>query len=52
MLGQAPITNLRPTASWYIAASGDFNRDGRTDLIWRHRTTGQMEPVCPCVLVQ
>ncbi|WP_164016848.1 FG-GAP repeat domain-containing protein [Pyxidicoccus trucidator] len=41
VLGLAPIANLRPNASWYIAASGDFNVDGRTDLVVHNRDTGQ-----------
>lgn len=41
VLGTAPIENLRPTASWYVAASGDFNLDGRADLVLHNRDTGQ-----------
>ncbi|MCP3145020.1 FG-GAP repeat domain-containing protein [Pyxidicoccus xibeiensis] len=41
VLGQAAIENLRPTPSWYIAASGDFNNDNRTDLVLHNRDTGQ-----------
>jgi hypothetical protein len=25
---------------WQIVGTNDFNRDGRTDLLWRHTTTG------------
>ncbi|MFP2929841.1 FG-GAP repeat domain-containing protein [Pyxidicoccus sp. 3LG] len=41
VLGLAPIPSLRPTASWYVAASGDFNLDGSTDLVLHNRDTGQ-----------
>jgi hypothetical protein len=28
--------------NWHIVGTGDVNRDGRTDLIWHHQTTGQI----------
>ena len=28
--------------NWRIVATGDFNADGKADLIWRHQTTGIM----------
>ncbi|PYV39503.1 MAG: VCBS repeat-containing protein, partial [Acidobacteria bacterium] len=28
--------------NWKIVATGDFNSDGMADLVWQHRTTGQM----------
>src|ERR1051326_3075906 len=28
------------STNWIIAATGDFNRDGQTDLVWRNPTTG------------
>ena len=28
--------------NWKIVARGDFNRDGRADLVWQHATTGQI----------
>jgi hypothetical protein len=28
--------------SWKIAATGDFNRDGRRDIVWQHQTTGKI----------
>ena len=34
--GQVTDTN------WKIVARGDFNGDGHPDLIWQHRTTGQI----------
>jgi hypothetical protein len=29
------------TQNWQIAATGDLNNDGNTDIIWRHATNGQ-----------
>jgi hypothetical protein len=29
-----------PDQSWTIAGAGDFNADGRNDILWQHRTTG------------
>jgi choice-of-anchor B domain-containing protein len=31
-----------PDTQWSLVATGDFNRDGRTDLLWRHATSGQI----------
>src|SRR5262249_47700971 len=31
---------VAPDSSWTIAATGDFNRDGMADIIWRQSTTG------------
>jgi hypothetical protein len=28
--------------NWVIVGSGDFNADGRVDLLWRHNQTGQL----------
>lgn len=41
VLGQAALEDLRPNSSWYVAASGDFNQDNRTDLVLHNRHTGQ-----------
>jgi hypothetical protein len=27
---------------WRAAASGDYNRDGRADILWHHRTSGEL----------
>jgi len=27
--------------NWKIAGTGDFDQDGRSDILWRHATTGQ-----------
>jgi hypothetical protein len=31
-----------PDTNWKISGSGDFNSDGRTDLVWRHLTDGRV----------
>jgi len=28
-------------ANWQMVGTGDFNRDGRTDILWRHQVSGQ-----------
>jgi hypothetical protein len=28
--------------NWRIVATGDYNGDGKADLIWRHQVTGMM----------
>jgi len=29
-----------PNLSWEVGGTGDFNGDGRTDIVWRNRTSG------------
>lgn len=41
LLGMTPIAPVLPSPDWYVAASGDFNLDGRTDLVVHNRVTGQ-----------
>jgi bacillolysin len=31
-----------PDTGWRLSAVGDFNRDDRPDLVWRHSTSGQI----------
>ncbi len=38
LLARIPLTS--PGASWYVHATGDFNRDGSIDLVWRNYSTG------------
>lgn len=35
-------TDVEPDLDWKIVAAGDMDRDGNTDLVWRHRTSGAM----------
>jgi FG-GAP-like repeat len=35
-------TMVSPDASWTVAGSGDFNFDGKSDLLWRNSTTGAL----------
>jgi len=30
-----------PDVNWYVAASGDFNADGKPDILWRHGLSGR-----------
>lgn len=41
VLGMAPVSGILPSSDWYVAASGDFNMDGQTDLVMHNRATGQ-----------
>ncbi|RUS99427.1 hypothetical protein DSM107003_00110 [Trichormus variabilis SAG 1403-4b] len=34
------INNTTPDLSWSIAGTGDFNNDGKSDIIYRHLPTG------------
>jgi hypothetical protein len=42
-----PFTNtgnpgvLSPGVGWAIVATGDFNHDGKPDVVWRNQTSGQ-----------
>ncbi|MDJ0798684.1 MAG: family 16 glycosylhydrolase [Calothrix sp. MO_167.B12] len=35
------INTSLPDSNWDIEATGDFNNDGKTDLVWRNYATGQ-----------
>jgi hypothetical protein len=42
-LSGVPLNPARvPDLNWGIKASGDFNQDGKDDLIWRHEVSGQL----------
>ena len=30
-----------PDTNWEIVGTGDFNGDGKTDILWRNKSTGQ-----------
>lgn len=34
--------SVEPDPDWRIAGSADMNRDGRTDILWRHRGSGAL----------
>ena len=34
--------NRVPTLAWQIVGSGDFNSDGKPDLVWQHLTSGAL----------
>ncbi len=43
---QAPTfqgSTVTPDSSWSIVAAGDFNADGKTDLLWRQAGTGLLQ---------
>ena len=31
-----------PDVNWKVAGTGDFNRDGQTDILWHHQVSGQV----------
>jgi hypothetical protein len=31
-----------PNTAWKIVAQGDYNGDGKADLLWRNESTGQV----------
>jgi hypothetical protein len=40
-LGQTPILPIVADQKWKIVGTGDFNGDGKSDILWRNSTTGQ-----------
>ena len=34
--------SVEPDPDWIIAGAADMNRDGSTDIVWRHRTAGSL----------
>jgi hypothetical protein len=38
--GTGPVNPTVPDQAWTVAGTGDFNNDGRADLIWRNLATG------------
>ncbi len=39
--GSGP-TDTAASAGWVVRGTGDFNADGRADILWRHSTDGRM----------
>jgi hypothetical protein len=39
-LGEAALSPASPGTGWTLAATGDFNHDGKPDIIWRNQGTG------------
>jgi hypothetical protein len=39
----SPALNLADNTNWRVAGTGDFNADGKTDILWHNVVTGQMQ---------
>ncbi|MDX2232015.1 MAG: DUF4347 domain-containing protein [Leptolyngbyaceae cyanobacterium bins.349] len=39
--GYSEIGTVAPSSGWAIVGTGDFSKDGNTDLLWRNTFTGQ-----------
>ncbi len=37
-----PRSLVKDSSGWRFAASADFNRDGRTDVVWRNANSGEL----------
>ena len=40
IIGSASLLTL-PDQNWTIVGTGDFNSDGKTDILWRNTATGE-----------
>jgi hypothetical protein len=41
-IGPQGVVYTEPNLAWKIVAQGDYNGDGKADLLWRNETTGQV----------
>jgi FG-GAP repeat len=41
VIGGGAIANA-PPPTWQVAAVGDYNGDGKADILWQNTSTGQM----------
>ena len=39
VIGGGSVASL--PANWHIAGTGDFNADGRSDILWQNASTGE-----------
>jgi hypothetical protein len=35
-----PVINVDPNLNWRVVGTGDYNGDGRADILWRNATNG------------
>jgi hypothetical protein len=42
ILSQASPETVAPSSGWVIEGVGDFNDDGRSDILWQNSTSGQV----------
>nr|MDJ0911017.1 VCBS repeat-containing protein [Woeseiaceae bacterium] len=40
LIDQSLLINLEGDLNWDVVGSGDYNQDGRSDILWRHSTRG------------
>ena len=40
--GWVPFANVPVSSNWEIAGTGDFNGDGKPDILWRNSSTGDI----------
>jgi len=41
VLGTSGYTNSVPELAWDVVGTGDYDGDGRSDILWRHATSGE-----------